>query len=239
MSKISFSPIWRAFAQVNIADRQLLVDLDPGAVPAEVTQSPLYIVFEPTGSYATVQYGKAIASVPATATSFRIEGSLASSDSIDLPSTTGAITRVRVGAEKRSWYGLLYSLGARLPPYQLIKKSVETTIPVTDPNDSIASQFQLTVNAKSARAEQGRNRYDFALSIQAPSTLKNEIAKVDYDLIYDPNPLLLTSNDRNTNFEARYEGWGCYSNVEAIVYFKNANTQPRKKHFDMCSILGW
>src|SRR6266852_1398137 len=35
--------IWRVFAQTNVADRQLVVDLDPTAVPAEVTQAPLYL----------------------------------------------------------------------------------------------------------------------------------------------------------------------------------------------------
>jgi hypothetical protein len=239
LSEKSFNTVWRVYAQVNIANRQLIVDLDPGAVPAEVSQSPLNVVFEPSGSYATVQYGKAITSVPATATSFRIEGSLASSASIDLPSTAGSITRVRVGAEKRAWYGLLYSLGARFPPYQLIKKSTESTLPVTDPNDSIASQIQPTVKAKPIHAEQGQNRYEFTLSLEAPNNLKDDIARVDYDLIYDPNPLLLVSNDKNTNFEAKYQGWGCYSHVEAVVSFKSVNTQPRKKAFDMCVILGW
>jgi hypothetical protein len=231
--------IWHVFAQTKVADRQLIVDLDPKAVPSEVAQAPLNVVFEPSGNYAAVQYGKAIVNVPQTATSFRIEGSIASSDSVALTNTAGSTTRVQFGAEKRSWYGLLYSLGIRSPPYQLIKKNVESAIPVTDPKDSIAVQFQLTANAKPIKVKQGGNRYEFSLSIQAPSTLKEDIAKVHYDLVYEPNPLLLTSNDPNTNFEAMYEGWGCYRTVEATVIFKNANTQPRKKIFNMCSVLGW
>jgi hypothetical protein len=145
---------------------------------------------------------------------------------------------VRFGAERRSWYGLLYSLGARLPPYKLVKKNVESAIPVTDPNDSICGQLQLAVNSRPIKTESGGNRYYFILSIQAPSSLKENIAKVDYDLVYEPNPLLLSSNDANTNFEAAYEGWGCYRTVEVIVHLKNAKTQPRKKTFDMCSVLG-
>jgi hypothetical protein len=236
----TFAPmVWRVFAQTSVADRQLIVDLDSGAAPAEVTQAPLNVVFEPTGTFAPVQYGKAIVNVPPTATSFRIEGSIASSDSVALPNTAGSTTRIRFAAEKRSWYGLLYGLGIKFPPYQLIKTNMESAIPVTDPKDSITGQFQLTANAKPLKTDQGKNRYEFSLSLQTPTTLKENISRVDYDLVYESNPLLLTSNDPSRNFEAIYEGWGCYRTVEVTVSFKNASTQPRKKTFNMCSVLGW
>jgi hypothetical protein len=231
--------IWRVFAQSNVADRQLTVELDQKGVPTEVTQAPLYLVFEPNETFATVQYGKAIVDVPQTATSFRLQGSLASSNSVELPNTAGSTTRVRFGAEKRSWYGLLYSFGIRLPPYQWTKKSIESGVPVTDPNDPIIGQFQLTANAKPIKTKQDGNRHEFSLSIKVSDILKENIAKVDYDLIYQPNPLLLTSNSPSNNFEARYEGWGCYRTVEVTLTFKNADKQPRRKTFDMCSVLGW
>jgi hypothetical protein len=232
-----FAPMgWSVFAQINVADRQLIVDLDSATVPPEVLQSPLYLVFEPNGIYANVQYGKAIVTVPPTATSFHIQGSTAASDPLDLPSNAGATTRVLFGAEKRSWYGLLYSLGIKEAPYQLIKKSMDSVVPVTDPKDSIVSQFQLSATSK---AEQGGNRYNFTLAIQVPSSLKENIASVDYDLVYEPNPLVLIGTDPNTNFQANYEGWGCYRNVEVTLVFKNSAMPPRNKLFNMCSVLGW
>jgi len=237
--KASGELLWRVYAQTNVADRQLVVDFVSQSVPTEITQAPLYIIFEPTGTNAPVQYGQASVNVPQTATSFRIEGTMASSDSIILPNAAGSNTRVRFGAEKRSWYGLFYSLGAKVPPYQLIKKSVESIIPVTDTKDSIAGQMQLTAISKPVETSQGSNRYAFSLSIEVPSALKQRIAKVEYDLVYESNPLWLSSNDPNTNFEVTYEGWGCYRNVEATVIFKNDDPQPRKKHFNMCSVLGW
>ena len=235
----SFAITLIAYAQTNVAARQLIVDFVTQSVPTEITRAPLYIIFEPTGSNAPVQYGQAIASVPPTATSFRIEGTMASSDSIELPNTPGSTTRVRFGAEKRSWYGLFYSLGIKASPYQLTQKNIEITSPVTDANDSIARQFQLAATSKPIETNQGNNRYAFSLSIVVPDTLKGSIAKVEYDLEYESNPLWLTSNDAKTNFQVIYEGWGCYRNIDVTVIFKNAETQPRKKHFNMCSILGW
>lgn len=229
---------WRVYAQTNVPDRQLIVDFVSQSVPKEVTQAPLYIIFEPTGTNAPVQYGQALVDVPQTATSFRVEGTMASSDSIDLPKTAGSTTRVRFKAENRSWYGLLYSLGARVPPYQLIKSSIESTVPVTDPKDSIVGQIQLMATSKPIETNQGGNRYAFSLSIDVPNALKGNIARVEYDLVYEPNSLWLTSNDPSTNFEVAYNGWGCYRNVEATVIFKNVDTQPRKKHFNMCTVLG-
>jgi hypothetical protein len=161
---------------------------------------------------------------------------VAASDSLDIPGTAGITTRVRFGAEKRSWYGLLYSLGIKEPPYQLIKQSIESIVPITDPKDSIASQFQLTATST---AKKSGDRYDFSLAIQAPSSLKETVARVDYDLVYEPNPLVLVGTDPGTDFHVNYEGWGCYRNVEVTLIFKNPETQPRKRLFNMCSVLGW
>jgi hypothetical protein len=230
---------WMTYAQTSIAARQLIVDFLSQSVPTEITQAPLYIIFEPVGTNAPIQYGQAIAPVPPAATSFRIEGTMASSDSVTLPNTVGATIRVRFGAEKRSWYGLFYSLGVKLPPYQLTQKSTEITNPVTDPGDSIASQIQLMATSKLIDSNQGNIRYTFTLSTAIPDALKGEVAKVEYDLEYQSNPLWLTSNDAKTNFEITYEGWGCYSNVDLTLIFKNSALQPRKKHFNMCSVLGW
>jgi len=61
--------IWNVYAQTKVADRQLIVEFITQHVPTEVTQAPLYVIFEPTGTNAPVQYGQAIVNVPQTATS--------------------------------------------------------------------------------------------------------------------------------------------------------------------------
>src|SRR5258708_38917583 len=101
---------------------------------------------------------------------------MASSVSIALPNAAGSRARVRFGAEKRSWYGLFFSLGAKVPPDQLIKKSVESIIPVTDTKDSIAGQMQLTAISKPVETSQSSNSYAFSLLIKVPRALKQNIA---------------------------------------------------------------
>lgn len=228
----------RVFAQGNIQGRQLNVDLTDAA--PEITQAPIELVFEPSGGYVPVPHGVAIVNVPPTATSFRIQGEIASSDPIDLPSAPGSTMRVRFRSEKTSLSGFLYSLGIKRPPYQLIKESLESAVPTTDANDTIVRQLRLMASSTAiGKADDGTSLYEFALSIQAPGTVIGDIANVDYDLRYDPNPLLLSSSDAQKNFTAYYRGWGCYHMVDVTVAFKSIGTPPRKKTFDMCSVLGW
>jgi hypothetical protein len=104
--------------------------------------------------------------------------------------------------------------------------------------DSTSDRFQLAASAKLISNEQETKRYAFALSIQAPDVFKNNIARVNYDLVYASNTLALISDDPSKNFEALYDGWGCYQKVDVTVFFKNKE-QPRTKTFNMCSVLGW
>ena len=78
-------------------------------------------------------------------------------------------------------------------------------------------------------------RYTFTLSIDAP-TLVDDIARVVYDLVYDPNPLSLEGGAA-PSFSAVYEGWGCYETVVITVYLKSPGSQPLKKTFNMCKAL--
>lgn len=225
------------YAQNNVVGRQLVVDLITQSVPPEITQSPLYIVFEPTGTNVPIQYGQAMVDVPPTATAFHIEGSEASSDSVQIPAISGSTTRIRFAAQKRFFYGLLYSLGIKAPPFQLVPKSSETSNSVTTSDDPIAAKLTLAATDKVVSSSQDGQRFAFSLSVNLPEDLKEQVSKVEYDLEYASNPLWLTSTDPKSNFGVNYEGWGCYRNVDVTVFFKDAKTQPRKKRFNMCSVL--
>ena len=78
-------------------------------------------------------------------------------------------------------------------------------------------------------------RYTFTLSLDAPA-LVDDIARVHYDLVYDPNPLSLEGGAA-PSFSAVYEGWGCYETVVVTVYLKSLGSQPLKKTFNMCKAL--
>ena len=79
------------------------------------------------------------------------------------------------------------------------------------------------------------NRYTFTLSLDAPA-LVDDIARVHYDLVYDPNPLSLEGGAA-PSFSAVYEGWGCYETVVVTVYLKSLGSQPLKKTLNMCKVL--
>jgi TIR domain len=78
-------------------------------------------------------------------------------------------------------------------------------------------------------------RYTFTLSLDAPA-LVDDIVRVHYDLVYDPNPLSLEGGAA-PSFSAVYEGWGCYETVVVTVYLKSPGSQPLKKTFNMCKAL--
>jgi hypothetical protein len=78
-------------------------------------------------------------------------------------------------------------------------------------------------------------RYTYTLSLDA-RTLVDNIARVHYDLVYDPNPLSLEGGAA-PSFSAEYEGWGCYETVVVTVYLKSPGSQPLKKTFNMCKAL--
>jgi hypothetical protein len=79
-------------------------------------------------------------------------------------------------------------------------------------------------------------RYTYTLSLKAPDGTIDDISRVHYDLVYDPNPLSLDGGSAPP-FSAVYEGWGCYETVAVTVYFKSPGSEPRKKTFNMCTAL--
>jgi hypothetical protein len=79
-------------------------------------------------------------------------------------------------------------------------------------------------------------RYTYTLSLKAPSGIIDDISRVHYELVYDPNPLSLDGGSAPA-FSAVYEGWGCYETVVMTVHFKSPGSQPLKKTLNMCQAL--
>jgi hypothetical protein len=113
-------------------------------------------------------------------------------------------------------------------PEEVVSPPAKTDAALTGVADFslVARQEPLAGNPK---------RYTFTLSLDAPG-LVNDIARVHYDLVYDPNPLSLEGGAA-PSFSAVYEGWGCYETVVVTVYLKSPGSQPLKKTFNMCKAL--
>jgi hypothetical protein len=95
---------------------------------------------------------------------------------------------------------------------------------------------QFSIAAERRPLPDNPNRYKFGVWLKARRTLLDEISRVHYDFIYDPNPLSIEGAP-DPPFGATYEGWGCYETVNITVYFKPGELQPVKKTFDMCKAL--
>jgi hypothetical protein len=114
-------------------------------------------------------------------------------------------------------------------------KNAATAAP-TKGGNAEARGLQLAARASPIEGTDGK-RFRFSLSVR--TTGLSDIAKVQYDLVYAPNPLLLSSTDPTSNFTAVYEGWGCYRTVNVTLFPKEGSQQPIKKTFDLCTVLGW
>ena len=79
-------------------------------------------------------------------------------------------------------------------------------------------------------------RYTFTLSLKVPGGTIDDISRVHYQLVYDPNPLSLEGGPA-PRFSAVYEGWGCYETVVVTVYFQSGASKPLTKTFNMCKAL--
>jgi hypothetical protein len=56
----------------------------------------------------------------------------------------------------------------------------------------------------------------------------NQIGQVHYDLLYESNPLSLSSS-LPPQFAAEYEGWGCYDRVFVTIALEATQDQRRAK----------
>ncbi len=95
---------------------------------------------------------------------------------------------------------------------------------------------QFSLAAEQRPLPNNPNRYTFGVWLKVPRAFINEISRVHYDFVYDPNPLSIDGAPVPP-FGATYEGWGCYETVNVTVYFNSSLSQPIKKTFDMCKAL--
>jgi hypothetical protein len=124
------------------------------------------------------------------------------------------------------------------PPFAESANAPAEPTPRHTAANPVADQLQLAATSTLITKDQENKRYRFSLSIQSPAALKENIARINYDLEYATNPLAMTSDDPTKNFEVVYEGWGCYQKVVVTVIFKSGGL-PEKRHFNMCTTLGW
>jgi TIR domain len=117
-----------------------------------------------------------------------------------------------------------------------IKRSPEKVVsPPTTTNAAPTGVEDFSLVARQEPLADNPKRYTFTLSLDAPA-LVDDIARVHYDLVYDPNPLSLEGGAA-PSFSAVYEGWGCYETVVVTVYLKSPGSQSLKKTFNMCKAL--
>jgi len=117
-----------------------------------------------------------------------------------------------------------------------IKRSPEKAVsPPAKTNAAPTGVEDFSLVARREPRADNPNRYTFTLSLDAPASV-DDIARVHYDLVYDPNPLSLEGGPA-PSFSAVYEGWGCYETVVVTVYLKSPGSQPLKKTFNMCKVL--
>jgi hypothetical protein len=122
------------------------------------------------------------------------------------------------------------------PVPEPIKRSPEKVVSApTTKNAAPIGVDDFSLVARREPLPDNPKRFTFTLSLDAP-TLVDDIARVHYDLVYDPNPLSLEGGAA-PSFSAAYEGWGCYETVVVTVYLKSAESQPLKKTFNMCKAL--
>ena len=101
--------------------------------------------------------------------------------------------------------------------------------------------FTASAKPYSYKNPSGQQVYKFTLSVDAnsvPEGLKS-IAFITYRMDHPTfqNTLLATGPDRK--FTASYDGWGCLSNVTAVIEYLDPDKLPEIAAFDMCKALGW
>jgi len=117
-----------------------------------------------------------------------------------------------------------------------IKRSPEKVVsPPAAANAAPIGVEEFSLVARQEPLADNPKRYTYTLSIDAPAII-DDIDRVHYDLVYDPNPLSLEGGAA-PSFSAAYEGWGCYETVVVTVYLKSPGSRPLKKTFNMCKAL--
>jgi hypothetical protein len=79
-------------------------------------------------------------------------------------------------------------------------------------------------------------RFAFDVGLQLAPADRTRIAKVEYDFVLASNPLHIESTDPGNGFSVRYDGWGCYSEVQVKVTLSNGIALTPTT-FNMCDAL--
>ena len=108
---------------------------------------------------------------------------------------------------------------------------------IQEPNAPVDVVEDFSLAAQQEPLANNPRRYTFTLSLNAPGGIIGDIARVHYNLVYNPNPLSLDGGNP-PRFSAVYEGWGCYETVVVTVYFRSRVSKPLEKTFNMCKALG-
>ena len=116
-------------------------------------------------------------------------------------------------------------------------KRTPEKIAIQEPNAPVDVVEDFSLAAEQEPLANNPRRYTFTLSLNAPGGIIGDIARVHYNLVYNPNPLSLDGGNA-PRFSAVYEGWGCYETVVVTVYFKSRVSKPLEKTFNMCKALG-
>ena len=120
-------------------------------------------------------------------------------------------------------------------PESTTQESEKGVAPAESKNAAPAGDEDFSLVAPQEALPDNPKRYTYTLSLDAPA-LVNDIVRVHYELVYDPNPLSLEGGAA-PSFSAEYEGWGCYETVVVSVYLKSRGAEPVKKTFNMCKVL--
>jgi len=84
----------------------------------------------------------------------------------------------------------------------------------------------------------GKQYYDFSISLDAPESVRDQIARVTYHLDHPSfENKTLVGNNPGDGFKVGYHGWGALRLVTIDVLLKNGTTHPY--YFDMIKALGW
>jgi hypothetical protein len=113
-------------------------------------------------------------------------------------------------------------------------EEVVSQVPNAAPAKRRVADFSLA--AEQVPLANNPKRYTFTLSLKVQGGIIDDISRVHYQLVYEPNPLSLEGGPA-PNFSAVYEGWGCYETAVVTVYFQSSAAKPLTKTFNMCKAL--
>lgn len=103
--------------------------------------------------------------------------------------------------------------------------------------DNQVLQIKASARHVTGKTSGGDPLYSFSVYVNAAPVVISKIARVAYDFDHptfkQPHR---EATDPANQFQVQYTGWGCLSDVDVKVFFKDGTSQ--KIDFDMCGSLG-